>query len=210
MTGRVLPLHANPHRVVDAMLPWYVNGTLDADELALVQRHLGECAQCRDEVEWLRDLHAACAACTDQDRAGSSALTGLRRRLDERPAPRGAWATLPLGWRALAVAQFCVIGVLAWFAFMGSDENAGRYRTLGARDLAPVAGNLVIVFDANARESDMRRALTQAGARVVDGPTRSNAYILVVPDGDEAHALSLLRASPGVALVQPLVAQAAR
>jgi hypothetical protein len=129
----------------------------------------------------------------------------LRRRLDERPAPRGAWAALPLGWRAVAVAQFCVIGVLAWFSFAGNDDNAARYRTLGARDAAPVAGNLVVVFDAGAREADMRRALTLAGARVVDGPTQSNAYVLAVPDGDQGRALAVLRASPGVALVQSLV-----
>ena len=62
MTGRVLPLHGSEHTAVDALLPWYVNGTLRGEELARVKEHLTACDQCRREVDWLRDVFAACAA----------------------------------------------------------------------------------------------------------------------------------------------------
>src|SRR5437660_11040981 len=82
MTGRVIPFDAAAHNVADALLPWFVNGTLKGDELALVQRHLGECARCQHEVEWLRELHAACIAGETMPGA-SAAFRNLRRQLEE-------------------------------------------------------------------------------------------------------------------------------
>jgi len=42
MSGRVLPFDPPAHKVADVLLPWFVNGTLDEDELAFVQQHLGD------------------------------------------------------------------------------------------------------------------------------------------------------------------------
>src|SRR5207253_10892561 len=107
MTGRVIPFDAAAHNVADALLPWFVNGTLKGDELALVQRHLGECARCQHEVEWLRELHAACIAGEAMPGA-SAAFRHLRRQPEEpreadstarprrscsRPQPGPSWAT---------------------------------------------------------------------------------------------------------------------
>ena len=82
MTGRVLRFDAAAHKVVDVLLPWFVNGTLEGDELALVQRHLGECPRCQQEVEWLRELHAACIAGEAMPGA-SAAFRKLRGQLEE-------------------------------------------------------------------------------------------------------------------------------
>lgn len=208
MTGRVLPLRAGTHRVVDAMLPWYVNGTLDHDERELVERHVTECAQCRREVEWLRELHAACIACAEQERA-SGALSDLRRGLTQRAPARsqgarvGVWRALPPLWRAAVIAQLAVIAVLGWRLSTG-DETAPRYRTLGSTQGTLPSGNIVVVFEAATSENEMRRLLQHAGARIVDGPTRGNAYMLRVPAEQEAMALDVLQASPSVTLAQPL------
>lgn len=212
MSERALPLRADAHRVVDAMLPWYVNGTLDDDERALVQHHLDECPRCRDEVEWLRELHAACVACAEQE-GPSGALGGLRQRLARRaasdPPRRGGWRTLPTLWRAVAVAQLGVIVALG--AMVVSSEDAARYRTLGSsRDGAIARGNAVVVFDATATEAQVRTLLRSVDARVVDGPTQSNAWVLAIPAAQQARALERLRASPGVALAQTLSAEGAR
>jgi anti-sigma-K factor RskA len=209
----VLPLHGNAHRVVDAMLPWYVNGTLDDDERVMVQCHLDECVQCRDEVEWLRELHAACVACADQDSA-SQGFGGLRRKLggrvDETPAPRrGFWAALPPVWRTVAVAQLAMIVALGAMVVNRSDD-AARYRTLGNGVATAADGNVVVVFDGTTTEAQMRTLLRSVGARVVDGPTQSNAYVLAIAPEEQTHALKVLHASRGVTLAQPLVAAEAR
>src|SRR5580704_7259165 len=97
MMGSVLQLDPAAHKVADALLPWFVNGTLDDDELAFVQKHLGRCASCQREVEWLRELHAACIV-GEADPEAARALRQLRRRLEERPRTRGPMARLRNVW----------------------------------------------------------------------------------------------------------------
>ena len=62
MTDRVIQLDPAAHKVADVLLPWFVNETLEGDELAFVERHVEGCARCQREVLWLREFHAACVA----------------------------------------------------------------------------------------------------------------------------------------------------
>src|SRR5262245_36110475 len=50
---------AQSHDEVQALLPWFANGTLDEAEHAWVETHLGRCSQCRAEAEECRALGAA-------------------------------------------------------------------------------------------------------------------------------------------------------
>jgi anti-sigma factor RsiW len=210
MNGRVVRLDPAAHKVADALLPWFVNGTLDADERALVERHLGECARCRDEVEWLRDLHAACVA-GEASPGASSAFHKLRTRLDaprarvaQRSRRQAAWR-LPRPWTHWVIgAQLALIAGVGALWLQDSD-HAALYRTLGASSAASQpTGSLVVVFDPSASEAELRRVLRSVGARVVDGPTQANAYVLDVPAAGRERALKALRTEPAVALVAEL------
>ena len=62
---------------------------------------------------------------------------------------------------------------------------AGRpeYHALGAG--TPLrSANVVVLFESESREKDMRAALDAADARLVDGPTETGAYFLFV-DGNK-------------------------
>jgi len=210
MNGRVLQLDPGAHKVADALLPWFVNGTLEGDELAFVQRHLGRCASCQREVEWLRELHAACIA-GEADPDSSSALRQLRRRLEEPPSGRGPMARLrdlwgrsrPWSHWVIATELAVMIGLGVWF--LPVSDGPALYRTLGASKATMVpAGNLVVVFAPATTEADLRRILRAAGARIVDGPTQANAYILDVPAQRKDQALQALRAEPAAVLVEQL------
>src|SRR5256885_10201097 len=127
MTGRVLRFDAAAHKVVDVLLPWFVNGTLEAEELALVQRHLGECPRCQQEVEWLRELHAACVAGEAMPGA-SAAFRKLRRQLEEPREGRDSIAGLRCSrsrarlWSRWAIAaQLAVIAVLGTLLLWSTD-----------------------------------------------------------------------------------------
>jgi len=194
VTDRVVPLHPNVHRVVDALLPWYVNATLKSDELELVTRHLAECAQCRREVDWLRELHAACAECAAQD-GGSQLFDALRQR--QAPARRTDRA-----WRIAAAAGFVVVALLGWRLWIVDGPDA-PYRTLSAPG-GVANGNVVVVFDAAATESDMRRLLQSIGARIVEGPTATNGYVLAIPASTQGHAIEALRDARIVKLAESL------
>ena len=56
----------------------------------------------------------------------------------------------------------------------------------------------------------MQRILRGAGARVVDGPTQTNAYVLEVSSGQAEQAAQVMKAERAVLLVEALAAKAAR
>jgi hypothetical protein len=210
MSARVLPFDPAAHKVADVLLPWFVNGTLEKDELAFVQQHLSACARCQREVQWLRELRAACVD-GEATPGASTVFRNLRRQLDEPRARRGKGASLPRLWRrapswsrwAMA-AQLAVIVALG-AALVPATDGPTLYRTLGARNAAaPTTGTLVVVFDPTTTESDLRRILRTAGARVADGPTETNAYVLNVAAERRVDAAQALRAEPAVVLVEQL------
>jgi len=59
MSGQVLGFTGSAHQAAFALLPWFVNGTLDASEQAQVEQHLQSCVTCRRERAWLVQLGAS-------------------------------------------------------------------------------------------------------------------------------------------------------
>jgi anti-sigma factor RsiW len=208
--GRVLQLDPAAHKVADVLLPWFVNGTLEGDELAFVQRHVERCARCQREVEWLRDLHASCVAAENVPGA-SGTLRNLRRGLEQARDTRSAMGPLRTLWSRvrpwsdwIVAAQLAVIVVLGVLLLPAGDGSA-LYRTLGERNAeVPAAGSLVVVFDPMTSEAELRRILRDAGARIVDGPTQANAYVLDVPVQRQDQAMKALRAERAAVLVERL------
>lgn len=216
MSDRIIRLDAAAHKVVDVLLPWLVNGTLEGDELAFVQRHVDECPTCRHEVEWLRELHAACIAGEAMPGA-SVAFRNLRRDLEAPSGARDSIARLRRSrgrtrhwWQWAIAAEFGVIIVLGGLLLTSTDGPV-LYRTLGAGNArTPATGSLVVVFDPATSQAEVHRILRSAGARIVDGPTQANAYVLEVPVGDTDRGAQAIRAERATLLIEPLGPQGAR
>jgi len=86
-----------------------------------------------------------------------------------------------------------------------AGSGPALYRTLGeSNPNAPATGSLVVVFDPITSEAELRRILRDAGARIVDGPTQANAYVLDVPPQRQDQAIKALRAERAAVLVEPL------
>ena len=209
MSGRVLPFDPAAHKVADVLLPWFVNGTLDKDELAFVEQHLSESVRCHREVQWLRERRAACI---DGEAApgASTVFRNLRCQLDQPRAGRGRGASLRKLWkRAPPWSRWAMAAELAAIVALGAvllptTDGLAPYRTLGARSAAAPTGSLVVVFDPTTPESELRRMLRKAEARVADGPTQTNAYVLKVAAQRQVEAVQALRAEPAVVLVEQL------
>lgn len=212
------------HRATQDCLPWLLNGTLGDAERDAAQSHLRNCAACRADLGALRRLreaaHPADPEC-DPDRA----FAQLQVRLDAAgPATQGqggaAWSWLAATRRAAndarwlrraALAQAGVIVLLAALlsAVLGWPGQAdGAWRALGA---APQAEQqAVVVFRPDTPERELRRVVRASGARIVGGPTVTDAYVLAAPAGQAAAALARLRAEPAVLLAEPLASRGAR
>lgn len=201
MNGRVIKFEGSVHAQADRLLPWYVNETLDDDERRQVEQHLVECTHCQREAAWLREIQEEFAARVEQHDA-SPKLQHLHRRMDRRRRPSPAsfmWRRRERRLAWLAALQAAVILGLG-IALLGQPRVP--YRTLSAP--ASKGALLVVVFNAQTREAQMRNLVRESGARIVGGPTAQGAYVLRVPDAHELAARKMLAASPHVTLVEDL------
>lgn len=74
------------HDEIDGLLPWYVNGTLAADERAAVDEHLATCPTCRAELRQQRELAELVRGRGDLAPAPHpQGLERLLARIDETP-----------------------------------------------------------------------------------------------------------------------------
>lgn len=216
MTGRIIPLHGDDHLEARSLLPWYVTGRLDASEQAQVEAHLGVCAECQAELGFERRLHVEIAALPIEV---EESWTLLQRRLDPDPPARARTAAVGgrlaaalrelgrqwrggapwLGW-ALA-AQTALLLLVGALALPGARPD--RYHALGAARAA-AAGNAVVIFRPDTTERNLREALEASHARLVDGPTAADAYVIHVPAAERAAALAKLRRRADMVLVEPI------
>lgn len=211
MKARVLALDSDEHRQAQELLPWFVNGTLEPDESRRVAAHLAQCSRCQGDAREQAALRTALpqdAPAGDVERSWAA----LRSRLAEpavaaarpsRAPPRSAWRP---GWRFAVALQAMVIVVLA-AALAGVSSLDEPYRTLGAP--GAVDPDALVVFRPDATSAQMRDALRAADARIVGGPTATDAYLLRfgAPGGG---ALERLRTQPAVARLESLRAEGSR
>jgi anti-sigma factor RsiW len=215
MSGRILSFAKSPHQKVQELLPWFLNGTLEADDVAQVEEHLQSCPACRSELECLQVLRSTYVD-TELAPDAEAALARLRPRLEEsapasRPRRTGERsrarpAQIP-SWLGLALAaQFALILGLGWKVLQ--PDAALEYRALSSAATAEhAAGSLVVVFNPTASQREVARILHRSGGRIVDGPTESNGFVLAVASGNLKDALTRLRAEPAVVLAEPLEAE---
>lgn len=194
MNIRVIELEASVHQKVQKLLPWAVLDKLHEGERKLVDEHCAMCAQCRDDLAWQRKLQSV------QPAAGASpdmeaSLARLLPQLEPRQGAQGA------GWMRWALAaQLLLIAGLSARLLVPADE----FQLLGAN--AADGANLVVVFRSETSEGRLRALLRANGAKVVDGPTEANAWLLKVEAPRLPAALAAMRADGAVELAEPLQA----
>ena len=102
---------------VDEQLPCYVNGSLPAPQLAVIERHVSSCRLCQSSVAELELLAQAVARTGVTPIVPEPDLTGLQRRIDALESRR-RWK------RPLAhAAGVAFLGVLALLAIETSREG---------------------------------------------------------------------------------------
>lgn len=211
MNGRILTMDKSTHEKVQTLMPWFVAGTLTGEELDLVNQHLHVCAECQSDFTWQCKLQATPPADEvelDVDQAFAKLLPKLRpvpTTRPQRPSLKEAIARFwhgNAGWMQGALAaQFLVIGGLA-ILLTSAYRDVSAYRALGSS--ANSNGNMVVVFKPETSELELRHILRSADARIVNGPTVTDSYLLNVPEEKLNDALHTLRANQAVTLVESL------
>lgn len=197
--GDLLQLR-DTHDQAQMLLPWHANGSLDPGEEALLDAHLAECEECRRDLASERLMRELYEAMPVADRPARAPLPALRLQSRRHTAWRSVARRLSTTWGKAAMATAAAVALVVAVA---PERPDGEYQLLGSEPAAQ-AGNAIVLFAPETPARDLRAALEQAGARLVDGPTASGAYIVQVPEQDRAEALEGLRASPHVILAEPV------
>lgn len=201
------PRHSErcPHDDAEELLPWYATGQLDSAERAQVERHLYSCASCREQLSVERRLINKFQSMTPEVESGWVRLKARIEPPRQIPQPRPTFfADLRALVRrpavaALAAAQLAIIAFGGWLVTLSQPT----YQTLGSAP-APAAANLIVIFQADATEEDVRDTLKYAGASIVGGPTAAGAYLLHVEPRQRQSALVRLQADDDIELAQPI------
>ena len=215
MSGSIIQLNTDAHQDAQELLPWFVLGTLNDEETAMVEEHLRTCSQCQSDLEFQRklqavplvprvelDVNAAFAKLKPQLAAVKQEQKGPRfeDRLEAlRQKARLWWMPWVIGAQTVALACLCIV------VMQKSPEAPVKYIALGAQ--VEDRGNMVVMFKPQTTESDVRRILQATDARVIDGPTVAGAYVVHVNAKQRAGAISALRHDPAVSMAESLDAE---
>jgi anti-sigma factor RsiW len=200
------------HSKVAELLPWYVNGTLNAQEHEVVARHLKECKACHQESQKLSRLQAEVSE-EELDVDMRASLARVRQRIDAAQPRRDPlawladWRRLERPVRQVLATQTALVATLlmmvGWLVY--TPAPPANFHVLGAHSSlnSEAQAQIVVVFAQNATERQMRATLLRVGASMVRGPTAEGAYVLAVDAGKRAHALADLKQQGSVVFAEP-------
>jgi len=198
----VVPMEHDEHVAVQALLPWYARGQLDAAETASVESHLLACQHCRNELAAERPMQTLLNVAGGEP-AGGDVEAGLARlHARMQPAQRRA----PSRWMPWALGlQGCAVALLLGLWLQARHEEPD-YVGLSAPGTAPVVADALVMFKPGTSEQALRELLQAEGASIVAGPTETGAWLLRV----DARGLAALRAAAIVQLAEPVQPAPAR
>jgi hypothetical protein len=214
------------HRQAWDLIPWIVNDSAPESERQAVQAHLDSCADCRQELEFQRQLQAAMAQRSAPDIDARDSWQRLRNRLGTAGAPGSSGRSTRrharsagkggMSWLIAAmVVQAIGLGALgaAWWSRPSATATlpagyAAVYRTLSAPEAAVPAATIRAVFAPELSMAQLQAVLTAARLQVRAGPDEVGVWTLG-PAADSNRtatevALRELRASSQVRFAEPL------
>lgn len=207
--SHIIRLHYDRHEEMLKLLPWYAVGQLGADEAAELVAHLAGCAECQAELQSERQLRDQVADIPIDVERGWAAFRRSIATQHGNDAPKWGGPAVrqatgrprALGW--LLGAQAAAILAMGLVIVVPQFDRTAQYQTLGAAP-ASSSGNMIVVFRPETPERELRRMLNDSGARLTDGPTSTDAYVLRVSAAGRLAALAKLRAQPNVVLAEPI------
>lgn len=108
-------------------------------------------------------------------------------------------------WQGLVLVQFAAIAILL---LTEQPQTAPQYVTLSAQ--APITARFIVVFKPETRVNEIADVLRPIHARITDGPTITDGYLINVSGISDTKAIDYLRSDPHVALVQALTGDGKR
>jgi outer membrane murein-binding lipoprotein Lpp len=206
MDNKRLSPEKNTPPLSEALLPWYVNGTLSETEMDRVSRDVQMQPALAKEInqeiqlakQWRSDPYALDELLLNEETACRKLIEKLPKNpvgVNRRPAN-----LLP---KNRAIARYCIaaalivgIALAGLFPRVTLDKRAAEYQTL----TAPVGGVVLqLIFQPDTTEREMRTLMLDGEARLLGGPTPNGVYRVVLPVHiDGAHYAKRIKQHPAI------------
>jgi anti-sigma-K factor RskA len=208
---------------IEALLPWYVTGRLDARERARVERYVRDHPEVEAHMTLAREESDATVTANEAIKApGRDALDRLRASIAAAPRRQSLGAAFgdlanrfsdwiaglappQLALAAAVAALLVMLQAAAIGALVLERAGAPAYQTAGGEQATGKSIELLVGFAETATMGDIAALLKRLDAVVVDGP-RAGLYRLRLPDsGAEGRkaAIEALQQSGMVTSVLP-------
>jgi hypothetical protein len=200
------------HEEITAMLPWYVNATLNSADRQRVDAHLSVCATCREDLAFEGRVFEGVRAQTAIEYIPVASLNRLRARLDTNPVVSTGMPMTSqprrrrhlLAWRGMLAASVAIMALAV--ALLAADrwmqyrsQSAAHYYTVTSA--APRVPDEAIraVFSPSITLVELQRVLDESHVRIVSGPTEAGVYSLALTTERPVNeSLAILRQHPTV------------
>lgn len=210
----------NERDEIEALLPWYVSGKLDARTRARVDRYLETHPESRAHLELVRQESDESIAVNESIAPpGPEALDRLRASIAAAPQRRPLWTQLTerladwisglappqLALAAVAAALVVMLQAAVIGALVLERASPPAYQTASDDVTVGEGTELLVGFAETATVGEVSAILKKLDAVVVDGP-RAGLYRIRLPEqGDEGGkaAIQLLKKSGVVTIVLP-------
>ena len=226
------PARPCTHEEAFDLIPWSINGRIQADDQQRLQRHLLDCAACRQELaEQQRVRDAVRRESSNIEYAPQASLQKLMARIDASeassvadPAQDLPNAAVPIHvqsverfparrWMMAAALVVAVgTGALLNAPWQPTREDSGAaYRTVTSPPAEPFhAGQVRAVFAPNVTVEELTRIVSETRLSIVDGPSDSGVYTLGLQNATARSiddVVKRLRSDPRVRFAEPVVAE---
>ncbi|MGH8540924.1 MAG: zf-HC2 domain-containing protein [Stenotrophobium sp.] len=210
------------HRQAWDLIPWMINGRASDEDRRTVEKHLGACADCREEFEFQQQLHAQMNRASIADADPQAALQRLWTRIDQGDNPvvaetlphgrtvrRPGVGFLTRGLIAAVIVEAIALSALSTAFLMRGDagRTAAVYQTLTAPVSPASPATLRVVLAPAVTLRELQALLGQTRMQIVSGPSEAGVYSLAPLSRnatDSDRVLAQLRADRHVLLAEPV------
>lgn len=209
------------HRQCWELLPWLANERAGTRDVALVEEHLRDCRECREELELQRGLRDAIRKEDAVVLAPQTSLQKLMQRIDadtpvfepaavisgprRRPDIR-RWRWLPIAAGIQGIVIAALVGNLWWQSRAQLSEP--RFTTLTSHAVLARGPVIRVVFAEGVALAEVNEILRAIDAQIVAGPSEAGVYTLGISATEHVEtALAQLRADGRIVFSESALAR---
>lgn len=181
------------HRKYVELMPWYVTGTLSADDRREIEAHLKTCLSCRAALREEQRVHQLVAAEDGFRMSPERGISGLLSRIDgdARPA-RFAFGSVPRLAYGLGLAAVLAVGGLIGSQLLSPPDGGDDPFTTLSDAPAGAGDRIDIVFADELDRAAIERMIRELGGRLVAGPSALGRYTVALAPGEAGELDALI------------------